>query len=202
MRHYATPEGAVAYEAKFRGSLVRRIGHRREAALVGRMLARFGTIETLLDCPCGAGRMLPTVSHHARRVVGADLWPTMLREARRQGFELAAADVRRLPFADGCFDVAVCHRLLHHIVDSDERVVILRELARITRRGVVCSFWDADTRRGRRIRSSRRIAIPSEQLAREADRAGLRLETPLLRVGSLFSAQTIACLKKCDDRAT
>ena len=202
MRHYATPEGAVAYEAKYRGSLLRRVGHRREAALVARMLARFGHIEELLDCPCGAGRMLPTASHHARRVVGADLWPTMLHEAQRQGFGLLAADVSRLPFRDAQFDVALCHRLLHHIADSGERATILGELARVTRRGIVCSFWDAGTRRGRRIRSSRRVVIPAEQLAAEAEAAGLRLEAPLLHVGSIFSAQAIACLRSCDGPAT
>ena len=196
MRHYATPEGAAAYERKFRGSFLRRIGHRREASLVARMLARFGSIESLLDCPCGAGRMLPTVSHHARRVVGADLWPTMLHEARRQGLELAAADVHRLPFADSCFDVAVCHRLLHHIVEPAERIEILSELARVTGRGVVISFWDSGTLRGRRVRSSRRISISADRLAEEATAARLRLEPPLLRVGSLFSPQAIACLRR------
>ena len=202
MRHYATPEGAVAYERKFRGSLLRRIGHRREAALLNRMLTRFDRIARLLDCPCGAGRMLPTVEHHARRVVGADLWPTMLQEARGGGRAhlLLAADVHRLPFRDERFDVAVCHRLMHHIVEPAERIEILTELARVTSRGVVLSFWDAGTRRGRRIRSSRRIAIPAEQLAGEAAAAGLHLEPPLLHVGPLFSAQAIACLKPCDDR--
>ena len=175
MRHYATPEGAAAYERKFRGSILRRIGHRREAALVSRMLARFGRIGRLLDCPCGAGRMLATNAHHAGSVVGADLWPTMLREALRHGFRLAAADIHRLPFRDDHFEVAVCHRLLHHIVDSDERVEILTELARVTSRGVVLSFWDAGTRRGQRIRSSRRIAIP----------AALELEALHLDVGAI-----------------
>lgn len=200
MRHYATPEGAVAYERKFRGSLLRRIGHRREAALLNRMLTRFGRIERLLDCPCGAGRMLPTVEHHAQRVVGADLWPTMLHEAQRQGFALVAADAHRLPFLDSHFDVAICHRLIHHIVEPAERIEILTELARVTTRGVVLSFWDAGTRRGRRIKSSRRIGIPAEQLGREARAAGLRIEAPLMHVGPLFSAQAIACLRPCDGR--
>jgi len=53
------------------------------------------------------------------------------------------ADGERLPFADGSFDVAFCVATLHHALDLGAMV---RELARVTRRGAVVAAINEGTR--------------------------------------------------------
>ncbi len=76
-------------------------------------------------------------------------------------------DVGCLPFRDGSFEAVVCCRLLHHLRDPSlfERVVL--ELARVSSRWVVASFFDAASlpalerrllrRKGRISHSRRRV---------------------------------------------
>jgi len=44
-------------------------------------------------------------------------------------------DARRLPFADGAFDVIVTHEALHNIGNAAERDTAVREIARVLRPG-------------------------------------------------------------------
>jgi len=53
------------------------------------------------------------------------------------------ADAERLPFAEGAFDVAFCVATLHHALDLGGMV---RELARVTRRGGVVAAVNEGTR--------------------------------------------------------
>ena len=73
------------------------------------------------------------------RVVATDVSREMLALAERrrvEGLETALADARDLPFADRTFDLSTCSLVLHHF-GPDEAVTVLRELARVCRRGVV-----------------------------------------------------------------
>ncbi|MGW0601569.1 class I SAM-dependent methyltransferase [Streptomyces sp. NPDC002776] len=66
------------------------------------------------NCSCGTGTQAIGLALCGHRVTGNDLSPRAVarvaREATRQCLSLrtAAADMRRLPFADGRFDVVVC----------------------------------------------------------------------------------------------
>jgi ubiquinone/menaquinone biosynthesis C-methylase UbiE len=55
---------------------------------------------------------------------------------RVAGLELVVGDGRSLPYPDGAFDVAHSSLVLHHF-DPVDAVAFLREMARISRRGVV-----------------------------------------------------------------
>ncbi len=56
--------------------------------------------------------------------------------ASTAGLVLSVADGRALPFADDSFDVAHCSLVLHHL-DEPSAVALLREMARVSRRGVI-----------------------------------------------------------------
>jgi SAM-dependent methyltransferase len=93
----------------------------------------------VLDAGCGTGRALPALRAavgETGTVVGLDLTPQMLAEARRQGRGEAAAllmaDARRLPFADGSLDAVFAAGLVTHLPDL---CAGLAELARVTRPG-------------------------------------------------------------------
>jgi len=89
---------------------------------------------SLLDAPCGGGVALRGIRPgQDLRYVGVDLSTAMLRRTGRRaalaGLDvgLVAADLGRLPFADGEFDVCVTFNGLHCVPDPAGAV---RELAR------------------------------------------------------------------------
>lgn len=72
------------------------------------------------------------------RILATDLSPEILSMAARGSptIEFAVADARRLPFPDRSFDVATCSLALHHL-DPDDAVLMLGEMGRVARRGVI-----------------------------------------------------------------
>jgi len=73
------------------------------------------------------------------RVLATDLSPQILGRAARgapPGVEFTVADARRLPYDDGAFDVATCSLLLHHL-EPEDAVLMLKEMRRVARRGVI-----------------------------------------------------------------
>jgi ubiquinone/menaquinone biosynthesis C-methylase UbiE len=104
---------------------------------------------TVLDVATGSGDLPRAVARWARRrgfdvrVVGVDLHETTLREAaaltphdRFPAVRFLRANALRLPFGDGSFDYAVSSLFLHHL-DDDAAVAVVREMARVARRGLV-----------------------------------------------------------------
>lgn len=72
---------------------------------------------------------------------GIDFSGEMLKLARKYAakfdlsLNLAAADVRHLPYADGTFDWAISVATYHHIKGKEERLKSLRELRRVLKNG-------------------------------------------------------------------
>lgn len=89
----------------------------------------------VLDIPCGGGLAFRGIRAGQRvRYVAADISPHMLARARRQAavvgrhdIEFTEADIERLPFSDGEFDLCLCFNGLHCLPDPAAAV---RELAR------------------------------------------------------------------------
>jgi len=95
--------------------------------------------ETLLDIGCGTGYFTRRFAADAANgnVVGTDIDFDMARfaaghSAHDIGF--VAADARRLPFRDGCFDLVVSITALCFIGEEKQA---LREMLRVARRRVV-----------------------------------------------------------------
>lgn len=97
----------------------------------------------VLDAGCGSGRHLcEAFRSPGVEVAGVDLSPADLGKARaflslmareREGrWSVACADVERLPFAGGVFDVVVCAEVLEHVFDNRAAVA---ELVRVLKPG-------------------------------------------------------------------
>jgi glycosyltransferase involved in cell wall biosynthesis/uncharacterized protein YbaR (Trm112 family)/SAM-dependent methyltransferase len=89
---------------------------------------------------CGGSRMdAEFLARAGARVVASDISLGAARRtqerARRYGLDITpiVADVERLPFADGAFDVVLVHDGLHHL---EQPLVGLAEMARLARRWV------------------------------------------------------------------
>jgi SAM-dependent methyltransferase len=99
--------------------------------------------ETVLDLPCGAGRLLPFLEARDHRVVQADGAFAMLRQARAQGHAAMAqlqADALSVPFQGGAVDGVVMFRFLHHLPGEARRRAIA-EACRTARRFVAVTFF-------------------------------------------------------------
>lgn len=99
----------------------------------------------VLEVGCGPGVLCRELANlPVGSVTGLDADPNLLRVALERGggpsYHLGTAE--QLPFADGAFDVVVCHLLLLWLRDP---VPALREMARVTRQGgVVAALAEPD----------------------------------------------------------
>jgi len=154
----------------------------RDPRLVAALLDRFGVEEStagVLDVPCGSGRLAPVLAERGAAYLGVDVSLAMLRNARAIERRVQAS-VWQLPFSSDSFDTVVCCRLLHHLADEDELAGAVRELVRVSRRQVLCSFWDSASfhawraRVGLRpgARHDTRVAISKARLERILEDAG------------------------------
>lgn len=107
--------------------------------------------EQVLDVGCGRGLLLIGAARRLTtgQATGIDIWqsedlsgnkPDATEEnARREGVadrvQLRTADMRKMPFPDGAFDVIVSRAAIHNLYSSDDRVAAVREIARVLKEG-------------------------------------------------------------------
>jgi SAM-dependent methyltransferase len=196
---WSAPRAGERYDAE-RWRNERRRGH--DPRLVQRLLARAvrergGAPALVLDVPCGTGRLRATLEGFGR-YVGADVSPEMLARARELGPGCLRAEAERLPFADGAFEIVLCCRLLHHLRDERRFERVVAELARVSSRWIVASFFDAaalPALRRRLSASPGRISHTKRRVRAALDAAGA---TPHAFAHTLrfFSRQTFVLARK------
>jgi ubiquinone/menaquinone biosynthesis C-methylase UbiE len=101
---------------------------------------------SVLDVGAGSGELLRVIARSASRnrrdalLVGLELNARSARAILEESKDTARlgsvrGDALGLPFADDCFDYAICSLFTHHFEDR-EVVAILREMARVARRRI------------------------------------------------------------------
>jgi SAM-dependent methyltransferase len=96
---------------------------------------------SVLDIPCGAGRMFPLLKEHGYRVTGADISASMIEEAGQADYnELKVADIFETGFNDKEFDLVISHRLFQYFTEGADRRSALTELQRISKGPIIVSF--------------------------------------------------------------
>jgi len=122
---------------------------------VGKLLLRNGILESIdwrgdeqvLDVGCGHGLLLIGAAKKLKigRAVGVDVLSQRDQknnsaqaakenaciEGVANRIEIQDADARKLPFADGSFDVVLSSFAIHNISGSSERETAIREIARV-----------------------------------------------------------------------
>ncbi len=103
--------------------------------------------EAVLDVGCGRGLMLVGAAKRLStgKATGIDIWQgedlsgnrmeATVENARREGVlsrvQVQTADMRRLPFPDGSFDIVVSCAAIHNLYHRQDREQAIREIARV-----------------------------------------------------------------------
>lgn len=211
---FLSSQEVAAYEAKrYKGD--QKLLDRREQAILAELLGIVaGGRKDLvaLDVPSGFGRFCGVLLGVASRLIDADRSESMAGRASARARELGGkdtggvgADLTALPFRDGTFDVVLCMRLLHHIHDPHARAKMFAELARVSRKHVLISFYDRNPLHqfqrtlsaitNKKRRASRIFFYPVEEFRKEVEEAGFTMRELRVPV-RLVHAQRIALLEK------
>jgi len=129
----------------------------------------------ILDLPCGTGRFRNMLERNCKEVWSGDASREMLMQAPpTTGLQMSA---HAIPLADSAVDLILCSRLLHHFEHAAQRTAVLQELARVSARWVVLSYFDSANFQAwrNRIRGKFRGRYPVTQqcFADEVHSAGL-----------------------------
>ncbi len=147
-----TPGSASRYEQKGKAAAYEARNPARtraERALLSALLARGGQpssvrVPSILDAPCGTGRLYPWLAQDLKgaHYLGLDGSLAMLEQAQAKDIPAAfiQGDLQHLPLAERSFDLVVSFRFLHHLA-KPEAATALRQLARVTRRDLVLSAF-------------------------------------------------------------
>ena len=179
----------------------------REATMVLDLTALCGSAEEcreLLDAPCGTGRISKLFPD--RNVTAVDISADMLQHAVvYEHVSGQVADVEKLPFDDASFDLVLSIRFLHHLPEDETVARCFAELARVSRRYLLVSYFDRMAFQGLRRRFkerfwghvSRRISRSRRRFEELAREQGLR---PLARRCSfpLVSEQWFVLFEKAN----
>ncbi|MFC1777671.1 class I SAM-dependent methyltransferase [Pseudomonadota bacterium] len=101
-------------------------------------------VKTILDIPCGTGRFTPMLAQQGYHIIGADISVPMMIEALKLGskenlYGYVQADAETLPFPENSLDCILSIRFMHHI-DPATRILILRDMARVSSRWVIVDY--------------------------------------------------------------
>ena len=195
---------------KYNQALVGTRKHQREGAALEKVLDHIKPGSTVLDFPCGTGRLYPQLSRRQFKITGADSSWHMADIARtnigEDSVQFGVSDVLNTAFADNSFDAVICNRLFHHFFEPEIRQTALSELWRITRNVLIVSYYsdrclDAYTFRMKNFLRGRsptdRVPVPPEVFADDARAAGLKIIEEV-QARPLVSMQTYAVLHAAD----
>lgn len=110
-------------------------------ALEHALLATLQTHDHILDCGCGAGRVVRVLAQRGCRVVGVDISHALLHRAAQTTATVVPhpaylqIEPLQLPFQDASFDSVVAIKLYGYLPTHAARVRYLHELARLLRVG-------------------------------------------------------------------
>lgn len=197
LQNYNSTRGAEAYKADYRHKLHRKWSDKRERALLTRYFAELGHQGTILDLPCGHGRLSDLLKKHCDRLIEADWSFTMVSlnhkdhgTEQRRYFRASALEV---PLPDQSVDVVVSFRLSHHLETQALRERHLRELFRVAKKAVIVTWFSASSLKNllRQVRvvlvgKKPKNVLRNQRVRELAEGAGFvqRHAVPLFWVGS------------------
>lgn len=164
--HYSL-QRAEHYHRHHRNSLRTRLTSWREQQCLRRALIDAGQPATLLDLPCGTGRFWRAAANAGVcKLIAADGSAGMLEVAANSRINQSIPDrlMETSAFAvdlpDNSVDAVACLRFYHHLAVAEDRLTLLRELMRVSRRHLIVSLWvDGNYAGNRRMRKPAKLPV-------------------------------------------
>jgi SAM-dependent methyltransferase len=194
------------YEKQRYGAPDQKFVNRREQMMVDEMIRTLGLAKVrVLDAPCGYGRFSTLFADRGVQIICADVSAAMVGRARERVAEegrrgmYVVMDIRHLPFKDDSVEATFTMRLFHHGFAREQMGEILAELARVSHRWVILSYYRSNWLHGlfRRLKgfSSRIRMMTDKEFEAETARAPLvvRSRRPVIL---FLHAQTMVVLEK------
>lgn len=121
---------ATHYDQERFGSIKGKLYDFLEKFSITRALRYVSKTYSILDIPCGTGRITKHIKDLGYKVLGADISEDMLKVARQKDMTFVREDVERTTFENKAFSGVVCVRLMGHL-PNDVKIKVLKELQRI-----------------------------------------------------------------------
>ena len=118
-----------------------------EMKLLDRAFKLIPKSNTVLDLPCGGGRVFLHLAKQGYQVKAADLSDAMIKIAQKNadeaglGITVEKADVEDLFFADKSVDTIVCFRLFQHFPTPAIRQRAVSEICRVAKQYVALTYF-------------------------------------------------------------
>ncbi len=205
---FRRPETAAAYQRSFERIARKRWRTRRELSVLDELLGG-DPGPSVLNIPCGSGRLSPPLHNGAGTLLEADSSPGQLSLNRGrfgdcEGRIWMTASAFDIPLPDDAVETVVCARLSHHLNCASERARLLGELLRVARRRVVFSFrnraslssWSRRLR-GKPVHSTAMSVADVRLIARRHDARVVRCRS----VSNLGARHTYALIEKVTSAA-
>lgn len=194
------------YEKERYGAPDQKLVDRREQGMVDEIIRTLGLNKgRVLDAPCGYGRFSTLFAKHGVEIICADVSTAMVARSRErvagEGHRglYVVMDIRHLPFKANAVEATFTMRLFHHGFAREQMGEILTELARVSRRWVILSYYRSNWLHGlfRRLKgfSSRIRMMTHAEFNAEVACAPLVIRSRRPAIPFLH-AQTLVVLEK------
>ena len=182
-QRYVDYEKARNYNLKYDRKLLKRLSTMREYQILKRLLGQQKHCATMLEIPCGGGRISQRLTDATNLLIQADIGLRQILYAMtKDNLNIPqiwmTASAFRIPLQDSSVDASVCIRLSHHLVTAEERESLLVELLRVSRRFVIMTFFDFQSIKNilRRVRGERpKLTMTTSQISALASMHGAKL---------------------------
>ena len=190
--NYEQVARAAQYNEKYRRKRLKRWSTHRELQLLRRLLGGQPRSETLLDLPCGGGRLSTAIAPFTDLLLEADIALGQILYGKANSscstprFWMTASAFH-IPLRDRSVDAVVSVRLCHHLPVPEERERLVRELLRVSRRFVLMTFFDHNSPKNLLRRARRALGL---------DRKSPKNSMTVCRVAELAreeGAELVAC---------
>lgn len=159
-----------------------------------------------LDFGCGVGRLTLPLAARCREVVGVDVSPSMLDEARRNCEARSIRNVMlvrgndALSTVEGRFDLVLTYVVLQHIPPRRGERIIQALLDRVAPGGVAAIHLthDAELSRGRRVFAGVCARVPMVHNLRNVVR-GRRWDHPLMQMNLYHLPLVLAMVRRVSE---
>lgn len=182
-QRYVDFDKARNYNLKYDRKLLKRLSTLREYQILRRLLGQQPHCATMLEIPCGGGRISSQLIDATDLLIQADIGMgqilyAMTKEVYKTPQIWMTASAFHIPLRDNSVDASVCIRLSHHLVAAQQRESLLAELLRVSRRFVIMTFFDFQSIKNilRRVRGKGpKLTMTTSQISALAAMHGAKL---------------------------